>query len=257
MQFNAAYTWSHAIDDSTADVFSTYLTPRRPEDSTNLALDRSSSALDHRQRFTFQALYDLPFFKHSNWFMKNVVGNWEFVPVYTYQTGTSVDVQSGVDSNLNGDSAGDRAFVNPTGQANVGSGVTALTNSSGDIVAYLANNLNARYIQAGLGTLPNGGRNTAQLPPIDDVDLTIAKSFNITESKKLQFSARFINLFNHPQYVGGFLSDVAPTTPANGNAGNTDAIHSFLEPQSGIFLQPSQAFSSNPRQLQLALKFIF
>ena len=257
IQFNAAYTWSHAIDDSTADVFSTYLTPRRPEDSTNLALDRSSSALDHRQRFTFQALYDLPFFKHSNWLMKNVVGNWEFAPVYTYQTGTSVDVQSGVDSNLNGDSAGDRAIINPTGQANVGSGVTALTNSSGDIVAYLANNPNARYIQSGLGTLPNGGRNTAQLPPIDDVDFTIAKSFNVTESKKLQFSARFINLFNHPQYVGGFLSDVEPTTPANGNAGNTDAIHSFLEPQSGTFLQPSQAFSSNPRQLQLALKFIF
>jgi len=31
----------------------------------------------------------------------------------------------------------------------------------------------------------------------------------------------------------------------------------MLEPQSGIFMQPTQAFSSNPRQLQLALKFIF
>ena len=58
LQFNAAYTWSHAIDDSTADVFSTYMTPRRPEDSTNLALDRSSSgarsspALHASKRFT-------------------------------------------------------------------------------------------------------------------------------------------------------------------------------------------------------------
>jgi hypothetical protein len=251
LQFNAAYTWSHAIDDSTADVFSTYLTPRRPEDSTNLALDRSNSALDHRQRFTFQVLYDLPFFKHSNWVMKNIVGNWEFAPVYTYQSGTWADVQNGLDSNLNADSAGDRAIINPAGTANVGSGVTALTNSNGDTVAYLANNPNARYIEAGLGTLPNGGRNTAQLPPIDDVDMTIAKSFNFTESKKLQFSARFINIFNHPQYVGGFLSDVAP----NGQA--SDAVHSFLEPESGTFLQPSQAFSSNPRSLALALKFIF
>jgi len=251
LQFNAAYTWSHAIDDSTADVFSTYLTPRRPEDSTNLALDRSSSALDHRQRFTFQTLYDLPFFKHSSWFMRNVVGNWEFAPIYTYQTGTLVDAQSGVDANLNGDSAGDRTFVNPSGQANVGSGVTPLMNSAGQTVAYLASNPNARYIQAGLGTLPNGGRNTAQLPPINDVDMTIAKSYNFTEGKKLQFSARFINLFNHPQYVGGFISDVAPVPQTS------TAVHDFLEPQSGIFLQPSQAFSSNPRQLQLALKFMF
>jgi hypothetical protein len=251
LQLNGAYSWSHAIDDSTADVFSTYLTPRRPEDSTNLALDRSSSGLDHRQRFTFQLLYDLPFFKHSNWVMKNVVGNWEFVPVYTYQTGTLYDVQSGVDANLNGDSAGDRAFVNPTGQVNTGSDVTPLTNSAGDTVAYLANNPNARYIEAGPGTLPNGGRNTGQLHPIDDLDMTIAKSFNITESKKIQFSARFINIFNHPQYIGGFISDVAPI----GFTGET--VHDFLEPRSGIFEQPSQAFSSNPRQLQLALKFIF
>jgi hypothetical protein len=251
LQFIGAYTWSHAIDDSTADVFSTYLTPRRPEDSRNLALDRSSSALDHRQRVTFETLYDLPFFKHSSWFMKNIVGNWEFAPIYTYQSGTLVDVQSGVDSNLNGDSAGDRAYINPSGTENVGSGVTALKNSAGDTVAYLANNSNARYIEAPKGVLGNGGRNTAQLPPIDDVDMTMAKSFNFTEGKKLQFSARFFNIFNHPQYVGGNVSDVAPFPQTAG------AVHTFLEPQSGIFLQPSQAFSSNPRTIQLALKFIF
>jgi hypothetical protein len=251
LQFDAAYTWSHAIDDSTADVHSTDLTPRRAEDSQDLALDRSSSALDHRQRFTFQTLYNLPFFKHSGWFMKDVVGNWEFAPIYTYQSGTLVDVQSGVDANLNADSAGDRAFVSPSGTANVGSGITPLKNSAGDTVAYLADNPNARYIQAGLGTLPNGGRNTAQLPPIDDVDMTIAKYFSFSESKKLQFSARFVNLFNHPQYVGGLLSDVAPV-PQLGTA-----VDHFLMPQYATFMQPSQAFSSNPRSVQLALKFIF
>ncbi len=250
-QFIGAYTWSHAIDDSTADVFSTYMTPRRPENSTNLALDRSSSGLDHRQRFTFETMYDLPYLKHSNWFMKNVVGNWEFAPVYTYQTGTLVDVQSGIDSNLNGDTAGDRTFVNPSGAANVGSGVTPLLNSSGDVVAYLGNNPNARYIEGGYGTLPNGGRNTAHMNPIDDIDMAIVKNINITESKKVQFSARFYNIFNHPQYIGGYLSDVAPI------GFTTEAVHHFLEPESGIFLDPSQAFSSNPRQLQLALKFIF
>jgi Carboxypeptidase regulatory-like domain len=251
LQFIGAYTYSHGIDDSTADVFSTYLTPRRPADSTNLKLDRSNSALDHRQRVTFETIYDMPFFKHGNWFMKNIVGNWEVAPIYTYQSGTWVDVQSGVDSNLNGDSAGDRAFVNPSGTANVGSGVTALKNSAGETVAYVANNPNARYIEGAKGTLPNGGRNTAQLNPINDIDMTMAKSFNFTESKKLQFSARFFNILNHPQYVGGNVSDVAPIGQTSG------ASHSFLEPQSGIFLQPSQAFSSNPRSIQLALKFVF
>jgi len=251
LQFNAAYTWSHAIDDSTADVFSTYLTPRRPSDPRNLRLDRSSSALDHRHRATIEVLYDLPFFKRSNWVMKNIVGNWEFAPIYTYQTGNSVTVQSGVDANLNGDSAGDRTFINPAGDPNIGSSSDALKNSAGETVAYVATNPNARYIKAGAGTLPNGGRNTGRMPAINDVDMTIAKAINITESKKIQFSARFINILNHPQYVGGYLSDVTPI----GFTGT--AQHSFLEPQASIFMQPSQAFSSNPRQLQLALKFIF
>ncbi len=263
LQFDAAYTWSHAIDDSTADVFSTYATPRRPQDARNVAADRSNSALDHRQRASLETLYDLPFFKQSsNWFMKNVVGNWEFAPVYTYQTGTLVDVQSGVDSNLNGDTAGDRAFFNPSGTPGTGSGATALKNSAGQTVAYVANNPSAQYIQAPKGTIPNGGRNTEHLNPIDDIDMSIAKSFNITESKKIQFSARFINIFNHPQYVGGYISDVAPagliSSPTGADTSpNTQAIHTFLEPQNATFLQPSQAFSSNPRQLALALKFIF
>jgi hypothetical protein len=33
-------------------------------------------------------------------------------------------VQSGIDSNLNHDSAGDRAIINPAGAANLGTGVT-------------------------------------------------------------------------------------------------------------------------------------
>ena len=87
LQFIGAYTWSHNIDNSTAEVFSTYATPRRPQDSQDVAADRSSSALDHRQRFSFELMYDVPFFKHSNWVMKNVVGNWEIAPIYTYQSG--------------------------------------------------------------------------------------------------------------------------------------------------------------------------
>ena len=54
------------------------------------------------------AVYDLPFFKNGNWFMKNVVGNWRFSPIYTYESPEWATVQSAKDANLNGDSAGDR-----------------------------------------------------------------------------------------------------------------------------------------------------
>jgi len=251
LQFVGAYTWSHNIDDSTATAFTTVLTPRRPEDFQNLKLDRASSGLDHRQRFTFEMIYDVPFFKNSNWFMKNIVGNWEIAPVYTYQTGTLVTVQSGTDSNLNTDSATDRTIINPSGSPYLGSNVTSLKNSNGDVVAYLATNPNAMYIKAGLGTLPNAARDTMHLNPINDIDATAAKRFNVTERFALEFSARVGNVLNHPQYVGGFINDVAPL-------GFTGGLQrQVMEPQATIFHQPSQAFSSNPRGMALALKLTF
>jgi hypothetical protein len=254
LQFIAAYTWSHNTDDSTADVFSTYTTPRRPQNFQNVSADKSDSALDHRQRFSYQVLYDVPLLKHdTNWFKRNIVGNWEVAPVYQYQTGTWVTVQSAIDANMNGDSAGDRTIINPSGSANVGSGTTPLTNSSGATVAYLVNNTNARYVVAPKGTLADGGRNTMRVHPIDDVDMTIAKYFGVGKEDrfKLRLEGRFFNIFNHPQYVAGNISDV-------GSIGFTGtAVHNSVIPTNSLFGQWSQVFSSNPRTLQISAKLTF
>lgn len=252
LYFTAAYTWSHNIDDSTAEVFSTVTTPRRPQDFQNLRAERSSSALDHRHRLTVAAMYDVPFFRSSsNWFMKNLAGNWEIAPLYTYQTGNWATVQSVTDANLNGDNAGDRTVINPKGVDNTGSDVTALTNSAGDTVAYLANNPNARYIRAAAGVYPNGGRNSYRMRPIDNIDLTIGKSFNITETMKLEFFGQAFNLFNHPQFVGGYLNDVQSL----GYTGSQ--VRNSLNPANSTFNRPDLVFSNNPRSLQIGAKFDF
>ncbi|HTP35815.1 MAG TPA: carboxypeptidase regulatory-like domain-containing protein [Candidatus Acidoferrales bacterium] len=252
LQIIGAYTFSHNIDDSTAEVFSTYTTPRRPQNIRNLSADRASSALDHRHRVTLSVLYDTPWYnKSSNWALKNLVGNWEIAPIYTYQTGNWFTVQSGTDSNLNGDSGGDRAYVNAGGNPNIGSGTTALKNSAGDTVAFLINNPAALYVTTPKGGLGTAGRNTERMNPTNNFDATIAKSINITERYKLQFAGRFFNILNHPQYVGGYLSDVAPI-------GFTDtATHNFTIPSTSVFHKPSQVFSSNPRGITVSAKFTF
>lgn len=259
LQMLGAYTWSHAIDNSTAEVFSTYATPRRPQNSQDLAADRSSSALDHRQRLSMEVLYDVPFFKKSNWFMKNILGNWELAPIYTYQSGQPWTVQAGQDANINFDAAPDRGIVNPNGGTpGVGSGTTALTNSAGDTVGYLVTNPNAKYVATPIGSIATAGRNTANFPPINDLDVTAAKRFNFTERMSLEFSARFFNVLNHPQYVNGNVSDVSPLIQAIGAPGTAAAsTHPFYIPTSQGFGDPSQFFSSNPRNMVLALKLIF
>jgi hypothetical protein len=252
LQFVGSYTFSHNIDDSTAEVFSTYTTPRRPQNIRNLSADRASSALDHRHRFTIASVYETQWYKGSrNWMLKNLVGNWEIAPIYTYQTGNWFTVQSGTDSNLNGDSGGDRAFVNAGGNPLIGSGTTPLKNSSGDTVAFLINNPAAGYVTVPKGGLSTAGRNTQRLDPTNNFDATLAKSFSFTEKYKLRLDGRFYNVLNHPQYVGGYLSDVAPI------GFTSTSVHNFTIPSTSVFHLPSQVFSSNPRSITVSAKIIF
>jgi len=252
LQFVGSYTYSHNIDNSTAEVMSTYTTPRRPQDFQNLNGERATSALDHRQRFTLATVYDMPYFKSGNWFMKNIVGNWEIAPIYTYETGTLATVQSGTDSNLNGDSV-DRAWFNAAGTSNVGSTTTALQNSNGDTVAYLINNPAARYVATPKGVLPTAGRNTMHLNPINNVDFSLMKRFDLfKEGYKLELGGRFFNFLNHPQYTGSFINDIKPIT-----TNTSGQVHNYLIPGATNFYDPTQVFSSNPRSIQLTAKFIF
>ena len=253
----AAYTWSHNFDDSTATNFSTILSPRRAQDFQNMRAEWASSALDRRHRFTLTPIYDFKPFQNRSWVLKNLVGNWNISGVYTFQSPEYATIQSGVDSNLNNDTAGDRAIINPAGAANVGSDVIglnaagqAVADGSASIVAYVAKDPNARYIQAGLGALANGGRNTFPLDATSNIDASLMKKINFTEGKRLDFGVQAFNLLNHSQFVGGYLSDVS--------AYSTSAIsRNFLVPGNSTFGQYQGYFPSNSRQLQIVVRLVF
>jgi hypothetical protein len=250
LQLLAAYTWSHLIDNSTADVFSTLLTPRRPQNSQNFAADMSTSALDRRQRLSLEAIYDVPFFRgSSNWMAKNLLGNWKLVPSWQLQSPEFYTPQSGVDSNLNGDSAPDRTIINPSGVPGTGTAVTALKNGAGDTVGYVAKNPNAQYIQAGPGALATAGRNTLATPRTNNWDMAVVKRFNTSERTNVEFTAQAFNIFNHSQFVPGSVNTV--------NSIGYTGITGFVRVNSGAFNDPTQAFANNARTMQLVMKFNF
>jgi len=251
-QMTSAYTFSHLIDDTTAEVFSTVLSPRRVQDFQNLRAERATSGLDHTHRFVTSWIYELPWFSKSNGLTKTLLGGFNVSGTYTYETGEPTTIRSGRDANQNGDSAGDRGILNPGGTEGVGSSVTTLRNTAGDIVGYLANNPNAKYIEAGNGAVSNLGRNTFTLPPINNFDISIYKNFNLGEgSKKIQISANFFNAFNHPQYVPGSVNTVDPV----GTTGLTTLNQ--IAPLTGDFLQPGRVLSSHPRVIALGARFNF
>ncbi|HKV38201.1 MAG TPA: carboxypeptidase regulatory-like domain-containing protein, partial [Blastocatellia bacterium] len=255
LQGSAAYTWSHLIDNSTAEVDSTALTPRRPQDFQNIGADRSDSVLDRRNRFVLGLVYDLPFLKDREGLLRSVAGGWSVAGTYTFESGEPATVQSGIDSNLNGDAAGDRVLVNPNGISGTSTTVTPIDSSGhaasniSSTVAYVANDPNAQYVQAGPGAQATGGRNTLILPRIDNVDFSIFKNFRIREGMKVQFRVDMLNALNHPQWTPGSVDGVNPITTAAANA--------LVTAGNLQFNRPDLVFSSNPRIIQMGLRFDF
>jgi hypothetical protein len=221
--------------------------------------ERADSALDHRHRFVTSWIYEIPWFATSSGWTKTLLGGFNLAGTYTYETGERITIRSGNDANLNGDNAGDRAILNPSGTEGVGSAVTPLCRVTGNcaapgagaVVAYVANNPNARYIQTGAGAESTIGRNTFLLPPINNFDFSIFKNFRIGETKYIQIRADFFNAFNHPQYVPGSVNSVDPI--------NTTGLTTLnqVTPLTLDFLNPSAVLSSNPRVIQLAARFNF
>jgi hypothetical protein len=270
LHFQLAYTFSHTVDNSTADFHTTDIAPRRPQDFLNLPSERANSILDHRHRITISAIYDAPWYSHSSsWLKRNVLGNYEIAPVYTWESGQWGTVQSGLDSNLNADAAGDRAIVNPRGVPGTSSTVLNLCNSaivatghlcnndpdpnfdpSPFVVAYQAATPSAQYITAGLGALANSSRSTLATPPINNWDMSVSKHIAITERYRLDLMVQALNALNHPEFVTGSPNQGLTITTVG-------SVRNLLIPGSPNFNNPKTSFASNARTLQLALKFSF
>jgi len=250
--FDTNYTWSHNIDDSTAEVASIIATPRRPQDFNSLGREKANSALDHRHRFTLTGVYTLPWFSGArNALVRNGAGNWELSGTYFLESGEWATPQSGVDTNQNGDSAADRVILNPSGAPGTSSDVTALKNSAGATVAYLANNPSAEFIRAQVGAYATSGRNILATPRIDNLVFGIAKNIKITERYSLQFRGDMYNALNHPQYTLGRINDASARNTFTGFSANP-----FI-PGNPAFASWDTQFSSNPRFLIVSAKLMF
>ena len=177
---------------------------------------------------------------------------------YSVESGEKFGVRSGIDSNLNGDNAGDRTIINLAGIKNTGTKVHAVNSSGATVplgdpstVAYVANSSTAQYVQAGFGARSNAGRNTISLPIINNLDFSVFKNFRISEGMKLQFRVDMFNAFNHPQFVPGSVNGVEATSQTSAAATNLVTVGT------ADFNRPDLVFSSHPRVIQLALRFNF
>jgi hypothetical protein len=225
---SVAYTYSHAIDDS-SDRSDFNLV-----NSYDIAQNRASSNYDLRHNFSISYVYGLPFFKHAGW-SRAVLGGWQISGITTAQTGLPFTV-------TNGTAFSDNAGVaNNVVSNNVGSGSRPdlagdprsgfSSNQDPSAQAPLFYNPAAYTVPVGL-TFGSVGRNTLNEPSRLNFDVGIFKRFQITEKTGLDFRWENFNFFNHTQFNG---------------IDNTLGSSTFLEANTAHF----------SRKMQFGLRFYF
>jgi len=267
LSFNANYTYSHTLDNSTNEFFTSLLNPRRAQDTNRLSNDWASSDLDVRHKLALSWTYQVPNVKSESRLVKTLVNGFQLGSVFLAQTGQPVTLQSGSDINVNGDSAGDRLMFNRFGTnpisgsginrvcapAGGGTTVIAATCPAGDnTVGYLALDSTARYVVAGKGVVTNVGRNSLTTPGFGVLNMSVAKNFRFTEGRYLQAKVDVFNILNHANYAlsnGNVFSNAGVTTATT--------TQGFVLPTDPNFLHPSAFFSGGIRSMTLGLKLVF
>jgi Carboxypeptidase regulatory-like domain/TonB dependent receptor len=265
------YTYAHNIDDSTNELFSSVVNPRRPFDWQNLRLDRGRSTLDIRHKFALSWIYELPNVSTDSGMLKTFAHGWQWNGTYLVQTGQPVSVLANADSNGNADAAGDRAILNSSGVPMVGTAVdyvcagaggvtsvasitTGCSGGSANVAGYIAQNPNARYVQAELGAFPTVGRNTFESPGMNVWNLGLFKNTKLTERATLQFRVDTFNTFNHRNY-----SLAQPTVFQTGvliGTVNNALSTTYANATSDLFLNDRQ-FTGGNRQMVLGVKLLW
>jgi Carboxypeptidase regulatory-like domain len=111
--FLATYTWAHSLDDAPTPLGSTGDWGYRQNNLIPISMDYSNSPFDTRQRFTFNALYELPFgfgkeyLNHSK-ALDYLVGGWSTNATWVAQTGNPFTVGP---SGVSGPNTGGRRAI--------------------------------------------------------------------------------------------------------------------------------------------------
>jgi hypothetical protein len=225
LTFLSAFTWSHAIDNVPPDpTLNQYQGgPQGPVNPYDFGLNRGNSQTDVRRTFVLSATYELPVGRGKRWLNSSrpldfLLGGWQLGGILTERDGTPFTVATaGGITNAGGTDRPNRLRDGtlPPSQQTIDRWF--------DVSAFL--------VQPQF-TYGNAGRNILFGPALHNLDFSLAKSFPITERKRIQLRFESFNFTNTPAF-----GQPASTINQAGAATITSA--------------------GAPRNIQFALKFLF
>lgn len=244
LTFQAAYTWSHMLDNVGGSGVNDY----------DMSRWWATSSLNQSQMLILNYTYEIPFFTNSKYALaRSVLGGWQLSGITSFLSGQPIDFYCGIGGMSS--SVGGQVRCNTIGSFQVQKGVTddprygptATWFNPGAIEQITIPQL---YANGEPGELGYMGRNPIAGPGRNDWDLALLKNFKAPwfggETSALQFRLETFNTFNHTQWKtvqAGCGSETPAGAPCSGEADN---------------LGNGEVTSAWPaRVIQLGLKFIF
>jgi hypothetical protein len=230
LQFNANYTWSHALDfgqnNQTASVAINMLDPQ------SVSAEYGNSITNIPNRLVMAAIVTAPW-KYTGW--KAYLLN-------DYEASPGLQIQSGLPYSIGTSGT-----------------LTAGFTASGGTVSAIGQGANGSGYASGPGTtsrLPGFERNGFQQPKTTVLDLRLSKRFKVKERFNLEFLGEAFNIVNHQNVtvVNATAYTVASVAATKANT----LTYTTAVPTFGAATQTNTSgFSFAPRQIQLGVRAQF
>jgi outer membrane receptor protein involved in Fe transport len=238
LRVQLSYAFSRAIDDSSG-INSQDYSDGTPYvlDFYDRKVDRGLSSFWAKHVFAANWSYQLPFAQSLKGVAGLLLRGWQFNSILTAQSGHPFEVREGFNRSGNLNTVNyamhERPDLKPGWSNNP---------ILGDPSRYW--NINAFMLQPAnqRGSL---GRNTLIGPGLVDLDFALARSFAITETRRIEFRAESFNLPNRPNFAvpSGLIAFTG--VDANGNP--------VIAPNWGVI----SSTVTTSRQIQFGLKLMF
>lgn len=219
----AAYTYSHSIDNASDPLVPGEGNLALPRNSLNLAAEKGNSDFDVRHRLVLNYAWRLPVGTGTAHLGEGalgwLLGNWGVSGISIFSSGLPYDIFTNVDSEHTGQAA--RPFYNPSSTPAPSSDPRVQTGPS---VAFFSNPV--------FGLPGNVGRNMFCGPGINNTDMVLTKRFDLGERVKLDLRFEVYNLFNRVQFnqpdnliydVAGFGHSTSEVLRPDGTTGARQA----------------------------------
>ena len=193
------YTWSHAIDDSSAGSFYLSSFSNGIQNPDCIKCEKGNSVFDHRHQLILSYFYHTPSLtkalRVNNIVARKVFDDWGFSGISSFTTGPYGTVLSGESDNSLTGTGHDRANVVGNWRLSSGRSLDAREAEYFNTAAFTNNTV---------GTFGNVGQGTIPLPGSWGTDFALLKHlpFGAEHQREFELRAEFFNAFNHTNLSG-------------------------------------------------------